>query len=273
MISVKIPTLILANWLALLAASAQTVTLNFPIVTPAITPENNPDFFATVSGHDGDSSFSDEFVGIRNFIVSDQSGLPANYPTQIGLFCMELAQDFNACSTGYVYTVEGLQFGSSGIGSGLSADIRLVGIGSERAVNLELLYAHVFGVTYNTSILATLTEKEGFQLAVWKLSQDDGFNLTEPGNTSPSKGFWITGSGPLTDVGALGQAQTYLNWVENNPNGPLMPLDALHSTTDQDLIIPSSSVFTQVPENPLYALILGMTAFGFTFQRRRAKRS
>jgi hypothetical protein len=271
MIAARILAFVFLSPVVLLSVSAQSVTLSLAIVTPTITEENNPAFFPTVSGHDGDMAFSNEFDGIRSFFLSDQSGLTGVYPTQISLFCMELAQDITFCPAKNVYTVESLQFGSSGIATGLSANIGLSGIGAERATNLELLYAHVFGSTYDTRVLTTAAELEGFQLAVWKLSQDDGFTLTAPGN--PSKNFWITGAGPLTDAGALDQAQLYLTWVESNPNGPLMALDSLHSATSQDLIIPASSVFTQVPENSLNAAILGCAAFGFALWRRRSARA
>jgi hypothetical protein len=244
------------------AASAQSITVNLDSITPSQ--------YALVSGNSGDATFSNELVGGLDLTVTAQSG--ADYPTTLEAFCVEMAQNINLPSTGNQYTVVPLDQASSGVGTGLSADIPLAGIGDQRAANLEILYAFVFGGTYDPSIsLNGAAATEAFQLAVWKLSQDSGFNLEAAGNAST--GFWVTGvSGSLTQ-NTVNQAQTLLNWVEANPNADKMALVALHSSTLQDLIVPADSVFTAIPEAADYAQVLGVAVLAFALVRRRRQRA
>jgi len=242
--------------------SGQSITVNLDAV--------NPSPYATVSGHSGDSYFSNGLVGGLELTVTAQSGLPANYPTTFEAFCAELAQDIQLPSTGNAYSVVAPADASSGVGTGLAANIPLSGIGTDRASNLEILYAHVFGATYDPSVaLSTADETEAFQLAVWKLSQDDGFDLTTPG--SASTGFWVTSVGGTMATSTLTEAQALLTWVEGNPNGPKMNLVALHSGTLQDLLVPTASSFTAIPEAADYAQVLGVAVLGVALLRRRRR--
>lgn len=243
-------------------ASAQSITVSLDAVDP--TP------YATVSGHSGDSYFSNGLVGGLELTVTAQSGLPANYPTNFEAFCVELAQDIQLPSTGNVYSVVAPGGASAGVGTGLGANIPLSGIGADRAGNLEILYAHVFGATYDPSVaLSTPAETEAFQLAVWKLSQDGGFDLTGPGNTGT--GFWISTVGGSMAPSTLTAAQALLNWVEANPHGARMDLVALHSGSLQDLLVPTASSFTAIPEASNFAQILGAAVLGVALLRKRRR--
>jgi len=258
------PTLllvVLAGTAAVASAQSLTVTLDGVAPTP----------YATVSGHSGDGYFSNDVVGGLELTITAQSGLPVNYPTTFEAFCVELAQDIRLPSTGNLYSVVAPADASSGVGTGLGANIPCAGIGGARASNLEILYAHIFGATYNPSVaLGTADETEAFQLAVWKLSQDDGFDLTTPGSTST--GFWISSVGGGTATSTLTEAQTLLNWVEANPNGPKMDLVDLHSSTLQDLLVPTASSFTAIPEAANYAQVLGLAVLGVALLRKRRRR-
>ncbi|HEY5227275.1 MAG TPA: hypothetical protein VIJ19_01985 [Opitutaceae bacterium] len=245
-----------------------TLTLTLDSVTPSVAPFNDAGTdFATASGNSGDESFAGLIMGFENVTVTSQANLSVGYPASLSVFCAELAQDIVIGSTGNVYDVEDIQDASSGVGTGLSSNIPLSGIGPVRGGNIEILYGHVFGSTYDTSLLGTNAEIEGFQLAVWKLSQDDGFDITTPGN--PASNFWVTSVGGLADPGALAQAQAYLTWVEDNPDAAKMDLVALHSDTGQDLLLPSDTIFAVIPENRFVCCIMGFAALAFGLLRRK----
>ncbi len=210
----------------------------------------------TYSGHAGTGTFTNDIAGLQYFNVSGQSGNAFTFPSQLTLFCIELSQDIYLPSTGNIFSVVSPDMGSSGGPfAPLGANIPNAGIGATRASNLEVLYAHEFGTNYNPAALSG-TSKLAFQLAVWKLSHDDNFNLLSGGSV---EGFWIT-----TPVDAtITEAQTLLDWVNSNAStSAKMQLVALHSATIQDFLVP-------IPEPSTYALLAGLAVISVAVWRRK----
>ncbi len=249
--------LTISKWTSLLgltftSASAQTLTLTLDSVVP----------WVAYAGHAGSRDFSSVKAGLLNFTVTAQSGTAYDPFDQLSLFCVELQQNIGLHSTGNVYSLINAAQASHGVGSGYSNNISLLGIGSARVRNLEVLYGHVFGSTYNPGALAD-TQKSAFQLAVWELSHDDGFNLTSGSGNQ----FWITSTGP-----AVTQAQTWVNWVAanyNNSTTTVMPLSALHNATTQDFLIPTAGSFSAIPEPATYSLLIGLASLTVSAWRRK----
>lgn len=232
------------------SARAQSLTLTLDSVTP----------LTTVAGHSGTVDFVD-LAGRVNFTVTDRSGNTGNLPGQLSLFCVELGQDIYIGSSGNAFSLVNLALADSGVNpAGLSANIAATGIGSVRAQYLEALYAHVFPAGYTPTALSN-SDASAFQLAVWELSHDTDFNLTA--GSSPH--FWITTTGT-----AVTQAQTWVSWVADNyVSAPLMSLQALHSASLQDFILPTSNNFLPIPEPPLAATMAGVLAASLAFLGRR----
>jgi hypothetical protein len=209
----------------------------------------------TYSGHAGTGTFSHDISGLQYFNVTAQSGNAFTFPSQLTLFCIELAQNINLPSTGNVFSVVNPDQGASGGPfSPLGANIANVGIGASRANNLAVLYARRFGTNYTPTALSD-TSKLAFQLAVWELSHDDDFNLT----SGTGHGFWIT----TPADSAITEAQALVNWVAANATtGPKMQLVALHSATLQDFLVP-------IPEPTTYALFSGLVVLAVSMRRRR----
>ena len=227
-------------------AFAGTLTLDLTAAVP-LSP--------TYSGHAGTGTFDNDIAGLQYFTVTAQSGNPVTFPAQMQLFCIELAQNIYLNSTGNFFSVVSADQGSSGGPfSPLGAAIPNTGIGAARSGNLEVLYAHKFGTVYNPGALSD-TEKLGFQLAVWELSHDDNFNLL----SGTGNEFWITT--PID--AAISEAQALVSWVQANATGAQkMQLNALHSDTIQDFLVP-------IPEPSFYALLTGMFVLSFTWRRRK----
>jgi hypothetical protein len=214
----------------------------------------------TFAGSAGTGTFND-LAALQYFNVTAQSGNTFTFPTQLQLFCIELQQNITPGSSN-TFDVLSADQGSKGVNTGLSANISLSGIGATRANNLEVLYAHVFGSTYNPStVLNTDDLKSSFQLAVWELSHDDNFDLK---NASPN-GFYLSSTGSVVD-----EAQTLVSWVQANAStAPKMDLLALHSDSIQDFLIPTESSFAQIPEPSTYGLVTGLVVLGVATWRRR----
>lgn len=259
--------------LALLArVSGQTISVYFSDTTPSIDS-------VSVSGNSGDAGFS-AFDGVANFTETGQSN-------QLGLFCVEMGQDiyegtstpFSILSANQAASIlpsdpnfdaaSGFEDGTSGT----SANIPNSGIGSDRSKNLEILYYHVFGSNYDPASLTSI-QIEAFQLAVWKLSQDDaaasaGLNsLTNVSQGAPH--FWVTAmSGTQANQNSVfGLAQTWVDFVAENQDAPLMALSVLHNPTVQDFLIPTDNPFIAIPESSTYALFLGFIVLGVAIFRR-----
>jgi hypothetical protein len=247
----KISLWVSLTGLTLASAPAQTLTLTLDSLTPMVA----------FNGHAGNGNFN-AYAGLLNFTVTAETGTAYEPADKLSLFCVELQQHISLPSTGNVYSLVNAAQASSGINSGYSANIPLAGIGSARVRNLEVLYGHVFGPSYNPGALTNI-QKSAFQLAVWELSHDDGFNLTS-GN---GQHLWITSTGSTVN-----QAKTWVDWVAanyNNASTPYMELSALHSSTTQDFLIPSASSFSAIPEPSFSVLLAGLGAIPLLAWRRK----
>ncbi len=145
------------------------------------------------------------------------------------------------------------------------------GIGTDKANKLGLLYAYQFGSTYNPTAL-TSPQRAAFQLAAWQILETDAFG---PINTNTGNNvFTVTPTGATGSGGAsryvptaISDADALLNSVALDSSLTAMTLDALHSPTSQDYILPVGS-YTQIPEPSTYAAILALSALGFAVVRK-----
>lgn len=186
--------------------------------------------------------------------------------TTFELFCIEVGQNtapLNVAQSGYQL----LPLHQANVGIPLTqtietyAGITNAGIGAVAAERVSKLYAHVLGASYAPSITLTNdTLKAAFQLAVWEVSHDDDFSLSQPG--AGLQGFYVSGSAPGLYNDAISQANAWLTSLQANFNSVTgMELAVLHHVTAQDLII-------AIPEPSVYAGLLAATALFATHRRR-----
>jgi hypothetical protein len=243
---------------ATVSAPAQTVNMTLVSVTPVVS----------VQGHAGTANFN-VAAGLLNFRVDSVTPTPLlPFPMNLSLFCTELAQNVRLNEPNSAlrnFTIQNAaQAANNGPASGLGANIPTTGIGSDRARNLEILYAQVFGQTYNPAALSS-DGKAAFQLAVWELSHDTDFSLAA---TSVNPHFWVTAP---ASAAIRGQAQTWVTAVANlhsDANAARMALSVLHSDTVQDFLLPSAAAFTPIPEAQAYAAIIGAFILGGVLRNR-----
>jgi hypothetical protein len=203
------------------------------------------------------------------------------WPT-LDLFCVEISQ-YSASGTYQVVPLQNADLnivaGGGSIDSlnGIAATIgtnpatETTGIGTDKANKIGLLYAYQFGNTYQPTALTSL-QSSAFQLSVWQVLETDTFG---PINTNPSNNlFTVTPTGATGPGGAsqyvgtaISDADALLNSVALDSDLTAMPLDALHSPTGQDYILPMGS-YSQIPEPSTYAAILALAALGFAMVRR-----
>ncbi|HSY53751.1 MAG TPA: PEP-CTERM sorting domain-containing protein [Opitutaceae bacterium] len=206
------------------------------------------------------------------------------YPT-LDLYCVEISQ-YSASGTYQVVPLQNADLnivaGGGSIDSlngiattiGTNPATQTTGIGTDKANKLGLLYAYQFGSTYTPTALTSL-QLAAFQLAAWQILESDTFG---PINTNTSNNvFTVTPTGATSPGGAsqyvptaISDADSLLNAVALDSSLTAMPLDALHSPTSQDYILPMTS-YSQIPEPSTYAAILALAAFGFAVVRRRRR--
>jgi hypothetical protein len=183
------------------------------------------------------------------------------------LFCVELGQFTAPVNVAQPnYTVLSLSQADSGIPSSQHmetyAGITSLGIGATAADRLSKLYGKIFGTTYNPSgVLATDTLKAAFQLAVWEVSHDDDFSLSNPG--AGVQGFYVSGSQSGLYNNAIAQANAWLSELQANYASTAgMALAVLHHPATQDLIVP-------IPEWSSFAAVFAAVSMALVVRRRR----
>ena len=145
------------------------------------------------------------------------------------------------------------------------------GIGSYRLGQLELLYGYAFGTKgalsagYNPASLSA-QEQVAFQLAVWKLAYE-GTPAAPATLFSTSGGVSAPGLSVTGADSVIANANSLLSGVSADVGIAPMALDALNNGTYQDFLAPASS-FTQIPEPPTYATMLGVLTLSFVLLRR-----
>lgn len=223
-------------------AQAQTVTLTLDNIKPALG-----DTFA--AGHAGYVNFSGVDTGPVDFTVTGETGLPQNPPAELELFGAVIQP--------------AIPSGSRGVFSLVNMNLD---------PDLGILYAHVFGSTYDPSLL-TDTQLAALQIAVWKIFQGNGLQITPP---LPGPNFWITSTtvGGITTTAAnspiVTDAQAWLDWVRQNPNAPEMALEGLKGAGMPVFLVPTEAIYaTAIPEPSDWALGIGTAALGMVLWRRR----
>jgi hypothetical protein len=261
-------------------AFAQSVSLSTPVLQTEsyivdLNGENASNQTLSVSGYDT----------LQEFTISTADETPSNLglPLQLNLFCTELGQSSpgsDSQPSPTTYTVVPLTSADAGR-SAASIDaydgVPVTGIGSAMAAKLEKLYGYVFQNTYSASSPTnitfpslTLTGGSGaaydaavFQLAAWQIAENNSFGNI--GSSGP--GFFVSGA----PTGLVSDADSLLTAVSNASNVTLLNLDALHSSTGQDYILPDpTNSFIPIPEPGTYAAILGAFALCLALRRRIA---
>jgi hypothetical protein len=268
-----VPTAVLAAALALLplVLNAQTVEL----------PENSiqtSSYVVVLAAENAlaqTASTPSGYDTLQEFSISPSDETPSNLglPSQLNLFCSELGQDSPTSPTLYsIVPIAEADMGNASNSVDAYAGVQSSGIGSATAGALEKLYGFVFPTYTSSSPLNMNLSADGisgdaaydgavFQMAVWQVTETGGFGSI---NTS-GPGFYVS-SAPS---GLVSDADTLLSLVASSSNVTLLNLDALHSPTGQDYILPDpTGSFTAVPEPSLYAAVLGVAALAAAARRR-----
>jgi hypothetical protein len=220
---------------------------------------------------------------LQEFTITpaDESPSSLGLPSQLNLFCVELGQDSPGTGTQpspTTYTILPIASADMNNASGsvdAYAGIPASGIGTGTGLMLEQLYGYVFPSYTGSSPLnisfgaLTLTGGSGaaydsavFQLAAWQIAETGGFSSIR----TSGPGFFVS-SAP---GGLVQDADTLLAAVAADSNVTPLNLDALHSDSGQDFILPDpSGSFIAIPEPGTYAAVLGTAALGFALFRRR----
>ena len=241
---------------------AQTVNMDFTHVEP----------LTRTSGHAGTTTI-DTYAGVAYFQNATANPQPlTGFPNSLQLFCVELAQ---YVTTGpRMYQLLSADQGAKGVDVTVGIGARAAnlpssgnitaGIGIAAKERLEILYANVFGSTYNPASIAAPEQRNAFQIAVWELSHDDDYSLA----SSSAPHFWITE--PPGGNAVTVQAQLYIDAVKNNNDADRMTLSVLHSADAQDFLLPDS-VLTPIPEPSTYAAMIAALTLGAVALRRRLR--
>lgn len=246
-----------------------------------------------VNIYDNGNHVGPAYAAAQEMGTSDFSSNSLQAPVgSLYVFCVELGQDapggngtpgnaelyqiFNSNNLGLVdnTNLAGIPNPQSTVGPvEASASITATGgIGPYRASQLELLYGFAFGVNgvlssgYNPAGLSAKNQV-AFQLAVWKLAYEGtpgspATLINSVGGIS-MPGLSITGAD-----GEIATANSLLSAVSADAGITPMALDALNNGTYQDYLAPSS-LFTQIPEPPSYAAMLGLMTLCFVLVRNR----
>ena len=245
--------------------------------------------FIFKSFHEGQKGTADLYAVAFNTEISliDGSGVALG---KIASFCTELQEDVGTTSYQFQsHPLEEVSAGRAGQTGTASVGIPVGGIGSLRAAQVRYLFDHHYQSSTLSAWTITTAEPltEAFQIALWELTHDTDFSLTQTSG--------LTYMGTQTDAKAINALNIATGWLNDISAANLTPdyasttydvwtlvsatgntstgygfQDILFATTINDSRKTTLQTMSIIPE-PTISL-LGLSSLGgIAFRRRRSR--